>query len=89
MHLNGSKFSKTQYRLREDLDQYNFYHGSFGESSFRSCLQYVGLCMFPSTEQRCERNNRYTTCLIFSVLLLNKNDTSNDEKDTVNNQPVI
>ena len=89
IHLNGSNFCKTQYRFREDQDLYNFGRGAFWKSSFRSALLSVGLCRLRSNEQRFERNNKFTTCFIFPVLLLKQNDTSNDEKDTVNNQPVI
>ena len=34
IHLNGSNFSKTQYRLREDLDLYNFGHGALWSRHF-------------------------------------------------------
>ena len=63
--LNGSNLSKTQNRLREDLDLYNFGQGAFWESSLRLVLLSVGLYRLRSTEQRFERNNRYTTCFIF------------------------
>ena len=72
IHLNGSNFTRTQYRLREDLHLYKFCYSAFWKSSFRSCLLSVDLHRLRLTEQRFERNNRYTTCFIFAVLLLNK-----------------
>ena len=71
IHLNRSNFSKTRYRLREDLDPNNIVHGAFWESSFRSGL-FVGLYRLRSNEQGLERNNRYTTCFIFTCLVINR-----------------
>ena len=69
VHLNGSNFNVTQYRLAKDLDVYNLCHGAFEESSFCSCLLSIGLYRLRSTELRFETNN---TCLIVSVLLFNQ-----------------
>ena len=43
IHINGSNLSKTQYRLRQDLDLCNFGHGAFWESSLHPVLLSVGL----------------------------------------------
>jgi len=55
--------------MREDLDLYNIGHGAFWETSFRSGLLSIGLYTLRSTELCFERNNRYTTCFSFSLLL--------------------
>ena len=92
LYISTGRILKTQYRLREDLDQscIMFVTVHFGSRHFARIYYLYVYAGFVRLNNASKETIGIPLVHFFSVLLLNKmNYTSNDEKDTVNNQPVI